>query len=142
MIKTIDNPFKWIEHIKSYKTNVECFDETSWKNFNVFLINRSLSMYEDIIELVNNTQKFHKISNKNLYKIYCSKTKVIRKYEQYLKSKNKDNNRDELIGYISKYYECSNKESLVYLDILSKEDIKNILSSLAIDDKQIKKLLK
>jgi hypothetical protein len=40
------------------------------------------------------------------------------------------------------YFECSNKEVSEYLDLLSKEQIKDILYSFGIDDKKIKELLK
>ena len=62
-------------------------------------------------------------------------------FAKYIKStKPKANN--ELLEVLSNYFQVSTREIKEYLHILSKDQIKNILSSRGINDDEIKKLLK
>ena len=60
---------------------------------------------------------------------------------KYIKTKTKQNVK-ELLEPMVKYFECSFVEANEYVNLLNKEDIKEILIKLGINDKEIKKLIK
>jgi len=124
------NLFGWLEEITQYKSPIDKFTEDDWKTFQPYMIHKYLSMNSEYIELVNYIQKY---SNS-----------TIPQKKVYLKwvGKKKKSNNTELVMKLSQYFLVSKREVIDYLDILNKNDIKNILTSMGEDDKEIKKLLK
>ena len=60
---------------------------------------------------------------------------------RYIKSKTKQNTL-EILEPIVKYFECNFTEANEYVNLLNKEDIKEILIKLGTNEKEIKKLIK
>ena len=60
---------------------------------------------------------------------------------RYIKSKTKQNTL-EILEPMVKYFECSFIEANEYINLLNKEDIKEILIKLGTNEKEIKKLIK
>ena len=60
---------------------------------------------------------------------------------KYFKSKTKQNTK-EILEPIVKYFECSFVEANEYINLLNREEIKDILIKLGINSKEIKKLIK
>ena len=105
------------------------------------MINRLLSMNKNYLELVNYIQTIPITEKEKYYAIYCDLIPKNKIWNKYIKSGSTSKNK-ELINYMTLYFECSSKEVDEYLDLLSKEQIKDILSDFGIEDKEIKKLLK
>ena len=98
-------------------------------------------MNPDYIELVNFIQDYPPQNKKAIYSIYKEYIPKNNKWNKYIKSRNKERNKD-LIKHIKNYYECSAKEAKEYLCILDQDYIKNILSSIGLEKKEITKLIK
>jgi len=105
------------------------------------MIHRFISMNPDYIELVNFIQDYPPQNKKAIYSIYKEYIPKNNKWNKYIKSSNKQPNKD-LVEYIKNYYECSAKEAKEYLCILDQDYIKNILSSMGLEKKEITKLIK
>ena len=60
---------------------------------------------------------------------------------KYLKKESKTNPK-KISEYIGEYMEVGLREANDYISILGKERIKNILHSMGIEDKEIKKIIK
>ena len=60
---------------------------------------------------------------------------------KYLKKESKTNTK-KISEYIGEYMEVGLREANDYISILGKEGSKNILSSMGIEDKEIKKIIK
>lgn len=108
---------------------------------NPFILNRFLSMNKEFIELVNYIQWIPYENKESYYKIYFDILPKKSLWLQYLKTKNKENNKD-LLKILSQYWECSQKEVNENIKFISKDNIKEILKNLSFDDKEITKLLK
>jgi hypothetical protein len=129
--------------------NYVTFEKKSWNDLtqeeidsiNPYLLNRYLSMNPDYLELVNYTQIIPHTEKEKYYKIYSNLIPKKKQWLKYIKSSNKNESK-ELLEYLSKYFECSTREVKDYINILEKKQIEEILTSLGIDDKDIKKLLK
>jgi hypothetical protein len=129
--------------------NYVTFEKKSWNDLtqeeidsiNPYLLNRYLSMNPDYLELVNYTQIIPHTEKEKYYKIYSNLIPKKKQWLKYIKSSNKNESK-ELLEYLSKYFECSTREVKDYINILEKKQIEEILTSLGIDDKDIKKLSK
>ena len=135
------NIFEWLEHLTYKKSSLDSFDEKSWENFNAYMVHRFVSMYQGYIEIANLAQKFPPTDKKGIYNFYCEMLPRKKMFLRYIKTKTKQNIK-ELLEPIVKYFECSFAEANEYVNLLNKEDIKEILIKLGINDKEIKKLIK
>ena len=61
---------------------------------------------------------------------------------KYIKGKKESKYNENVLKYLSKYYEVSQREVIGYLDILTKDEITEIIKKYGIEDKEIKKWLK
>jgi len=135
------NIFDWLKHINQYKTPSSKFTDKDWEVFNSYMIHRFISMNKDFIEVVNYVQEFppqEKVMIYNIYKEFIPKNN---KWNKYIKSKNKEPNKDLVIN-LKNYFKCSVKEAKEYINILDTTDVDRILSSIGLEKKEIKQLLK
>jgi hypothetical protein len=133
--------FDWLKEINYNKSPWSKFSDEHKKSFEPYMINRFLSMNKDYIELVNYVQTTPYSEKEKYYKIYCNFLPKKQFWSKYIKAE-KSNINDELIKHISFYFECASKDAIDYIDLLNKDQLKEILSGLGIEDKEIKKLLK
>ncbi len=97
-------------------------DKEDAKTFDVYMINRFLSMNPDWVFLVNWLQQYtHEMSNELVYKLYSN---IIPKSNTYLKYvKGIDTGyKKELIELFAKHYECSKREAIDLITVLLKYD--------------------
>jgi hypothetical protein len=134
--------FDWLNEITYKKSSTDKFTETDWKTFQQFMINRYLSQNLEYIELVNYIQRLQISDNKQIYEIYKELIPKKQQFLKYIGGSKKNINKNEIAPFISKYFECSIRESNSYIDILDKSDIIEILGKMGINEKESKKLLK
>jgi hypothetical protein len=60
---------------------------------------------------------------------------------KYVKSQ-KQNTYDELLNYVSSYYQCSLGEAEEYIDIIREAGVRGILWEMGVNDKETDKLIK
>ena len=135
------NIFEWLNELTDKKSSLDSFEENAWENFNAYMIHRFVSMYQGYIEIANLAQKFPPTDKKGIYNFYCEMLPRKKMFLRYIKSKTKQNIK-EILEPMVKYFECSFVEANEYVNLLSREDIKEILIKLGINDKEIKKLIK
>lgn len=141
--------FDHLNGITASKTKWENLSEADRKTFSVYMVNRFLSMNSGLTELVNELQKYtiNVLSPREVYKLYCDILPKEKMFFKYIKGDKEEKYPDKLVKMVSKYYECSNKEAIEYLDIFTSEDdlkaqLKVLLQGYGLDDKEIKKLIK
>ena len=141
MAKTI---FEHLSGIKEKKVSWDTLTDADKKTFSPFLINRFLSMNMDYIEFVNDLQKYTVglLKPSEVYKLYYHFLPAQKTWDKYIKSKAEKKYESELLDYLSKWYGVSKREVVDYLDILSKDEVKTILSKFGLDVKKIKSLTK
>ncbi len=133
--------FDWLKEITLNKHKWSSFSEDDKASFNVYMINRYLSMSQEYIDIVNYVQTIPYTEKEKVYKIYCS---IIPKRSVWLKytKSNKKSNPDVLLQYVAKEYTISLGEAKEYIYFLGKEGITDILTRHGVDEKEQKKLLK
>ena len=135
------NIFDWLKAINSTKPPVESFSDKDWEVWNSYMVHRFISMNPDYIEIVNYVQEFPPQEKRMIYSIYREFIPKNNKWNKYIKSKTKQPNKDLVIN-IKNYFQCSVKEAKEYINILDSTDIGRILSSIGLEKKEIKQLLK
>ncbi|MDB4378259.1 hypothetical protein N9Z41_00675 [bacterium] len=133
--------FDWLKHINQFKTPVSKFTDADWDKFNSYVIHRVISMNPDYIEIVNYVQDFppqEKVMIYNIYKEFIPKNN---KWNKYIKSKNKEPNKD-LVIQLKDHFKVSIREVKDYLKILDTTEINRILTNRGLETKEIKQLLK
>ena len=139
--KEIKNIFGWLNEITVQKSPPESFSPKSWDNWNSYMVHRFLSMNRYYIDIVNYVQKMNPQSKKEIYTIYREMIPKKKLWLKYLKKESKTNTK-KISEYIGEYMEVGLREANDYISILGKEGIKNILSSMGIEDKEVKKIIK
>ena len=135
------NIFDWLDEVTLIKRPVEDIPEESWEKWNSYMMHRYLSMYVGYVEIVNYVQKLNPQSKKQIYSIYRQLIPKKKIWLKYIKNQNKSQ-KQELIEYISRYFECGLAEANHYIHIMPPEEIKSILSEMGVNDKEIKKIYK
>ena len=135
------NIFDWLKQINNFKSPVDSITESDWEVFNAYMVHRFLSMNPDFLELVNEVQVLPPTEKKKIYSIYKEYIPKNNKWNKYIKSSVKQRNK-ELLQYLKDYFEVSIREVKDYLKILDNTDISRILTSIGIDNKEIKTLIK
>ena len=102
---------------------------------------RFISMGRKNIEIANIAQKMHPTDKVGIYNFYCSMIPKKKVWNKYIKTTKKPKNKD-LLSLIADYFECGFHEADHYIDVIKKQEIKNILISIGKEKKEITQLLK
>ena len=134
----------WINQLLVYKKNWSDFTKDEQKKFSPFIINRWLSMDKEFIEIVNYFQKYAigTLEPREVYKWYCDVLPKGKRFNKYIKGKKFKKYDDWLIKQLCEYFECSKLQAIEYLELIDKQELKDILEMYGIDKKQIKKVCK
>tara|TARA_R110001592_G_scaffold43260_2_gene140346 strand:- start:577 stop:993 length:417 start_codon:yes stop_codon:yes gene_type:complete len=133
--------FNWLNEVTVKKTPTTHFSQEDWDGWNSYMVHRFLSMNKGYIDLVNIAQKFHPTDKKGLYNFYKEFIPKKKVWNKYIKNQNKKDTK-ELSKIISKYLEIGVDEAGLYIPILGKMGVKDILKGIGLEDKEIKKILK
>jgi hypothetical protein len=134
----------WINQILVHKKSWNSFNETDQKTFSPFIINRWLSMDEEFIEVVNYFQKYAigTLEPREVYEWYSDFLPRGKRYNKYIKSKSKKKYDPILVDIACRYFECSKQQVGEYLELIHKEELKEILEMYGTEKNQIKRMIK
>ena len=133
--------FDHINHITSNQTKDywDILTETEKKQWSNYMINRFLSMKMEWTDFVNEIQKL-KLDPKQLYVVYSSILPKGNQYLKYIKKKKGTIYNTQVIQKVSEYFEISKSESEDYLNLLSKEQIRELVSKYGYANKELKQM--
>ena len=124
-----------------YKTSSDTFTEEDWGLWNTYMVHRFISMDENYVELVNYIQTIPYENKEQVYNVYKEMLPKRKAFFRYIKAGKKIKNR-ELLKHVSEYFECSLREANDYISLLKVKELKQILTSLGIEEKEQKIILK
>ncbi len=137
----IKNIFCWLNHITLYKTPSTEFTDNDWEKFNSYMVHRFISMHVYYVEIADLAQGLMPNNKKEIYNFYREMIPKRKIWLQYIKTKNKEVNKD-LISHIASYYEVGSREARSYINVITDKEMPIILGEMGLEDKEIKKLLK
>ncbi len=144
-MKTLFDHLKAIEEIQNLDY-YDTLDESDRKTFNVYMVNRFLSMIIDYIPVVNEIQMYwNQIGPRETYLFYSQILPRKRQYAKYTKSANESSAYEESVEAIVKqHFSVSLYEAREYLRILysnteGRASLRTLLQSYGCDEKLLKK---
>ena len=117
----MSNPFDYVKEILQSKNNL-IVDEHTEKDYNPFIINRTLSYHQDCVYFANEMNRRHHLDKKwqNLFLLNTIRSKK-RPFAKWVKSE-----KSEDLECIKKVYGYSNSKAEEVLNLLSKEEIQQL----------------
>ena len=126
------NPFDHIKNLHIKRRTWDDFNDEEKKSFNVFIINKGLSMNPDYLGIVNMVQNFtglnQVISPKEVFNIYFNLLPNNFRFYKWIKGE-KNKKDKEKAEYLAMHFKVSTREAYDYLDILDKKTINSILKN-------------
>jgi len=137
-------PFDFLKLVHNKKVNWSELTEAEQKSWNTFIINRALSFTSDYLDIVNKIQPYTggQLTPAEIFKYYQSMLPSNFRFQKWIKGNKTKSFNPNMIEIISDYLECSTKQAEDYLNILEKNEIKELLKHIGMQDDQIKKLMK
>ena len=126
------NPFDHIKNLHTKKRRWEDFNDEEKKSFNVFIINKGLSMNPNYLGIVNMIQNFtglnQIISPKEVFNIYFNLLPTNFRYYKWIKGE-KTKKEKEKAEYLAMHFKVSTREAYDYLKILDKKTINKVIKN-------------
>ena len=126
------NPFDHIKNLHTKKRRWEDFNDEEKKSFNVFIINKGLSMNPNYLGIVNMVQNFtglnQILSPKEVFNIYFNLLPTNFRYYKWIKGE-KTKKDKEKAEYLAMHFKVSTREAYDYLQLLDRKTINSIIKN-------------
>ena len=126
------NPFDHIKNLHTKKRHWKDFNDEEKKSFNVFIINKGLSMNPNYLGIVNMVQNFtglnQVISSKEVFNIYFNLLPNNFRFYKWIKGE-KTKKDKEKAEYLATHFKVSTREAYDYLQILDRKTINSIIKN-------------
>jgi hypothetical protein len=126
------NPFDHIKNLHTKKRCWEDFNDEEKKSFNIFIINKGLSMNPNYLGIVNMVQNFtglnQIISSKEVFNIYFNLLPNNFRFYKWIRGE-KTKKDKEKAEYLAMHFKVSTREAYDYLQLLDKKTINSIIKN-------------
>ena len=126
------NPFDHIKNLHTKKRTWNDFNDEEKKSFNVFIINKALSMNPNYLGIVNMVQNFtglnQILSQKEVFNLYFNLLPTKFKFYKWIKGE-KNKKDKEKAEYLAIHFKVSTREAYDYLKVLDKKTINKIIKN-------------
>ena len=125
-------PFDHVKNLHTKKRRWEDFNDEEKKSFNVFIINKALSMNPSYLGIVNMIQNFtglnQILSQKEVFNIYFNLLPSKFRFYKWIKGE-KNKKEKEKAEYLAMHFKVSTREAYDYLKILDRKTINKIIKN-------------
>jgi hypothetical protein len=111
------NPFDYVNSINDTKQDI-MIDDITEKKYSAFMINRSLSYFNDTVGIANLMNQYHHLDNKLQYHFLINIVRKRKRFSKWIKPVTESD-----IGVVKEYYGYSNEKARQVLPLLSPEQI-------------------
>ena len=126
------NPFDHLKNLHTKKRTWDDFNDEEKKSFNVFIINKALSMNPSYLGIVNMIQNFtglnQILSQKEVFNIYFNLLPSKFRFYKWIKGE-KNKKEKEKAEYLAMHFKVSTREAYDYLKILDRKTINKIIKN-------------
>ena len=126
------NPFDHIKNLHTKKRRWKDFNDEEKKSFNVYIINKALSMNPNYLGKVNMVQNFTGLNQilpqKEVFNLYYSLLPTKFRFYKWIKGE-KTKKDKEKAEYLAMHFKVSIREAYDYLKILDKKTINQIIKN-------------
>ena len=126
------NPFEHVKNLHTKKRTWNDFNDEEKKSFNVFIINKALSMNPNYLSIVNMVQNYtglnQILSQKEVFNLYYSLLPTKFRFYRWIKGE-KTKKEKEKAEYLAMHFKVSTREAYDYLKILDKKTINKVIKN-------------
>jgi len=119
------SPFDYLGSINTTKTDIMT-DDLDEKSYNAFMINRSLSYFNDTVLMANEMNQHAHLDSRMQYDFYLE---IVRKRKRFSKWTKEDKSKD--IDAIKEYYGYSKAKAYQVLSLINKDHLEKIYSAIS-----------
>ena len=114
------NPFEYLNAINYTKQNI-MVDDLTEKTYNPFMVNRSLSYFNDTALIANEMNQHHHLDNRLQFDFFIN---IIRKKKRFSKWNKPETVSD--VEVVKEYYGYNNEKARSALSLLTREQINEL----------------
>ena len=135
------NPFDHIKNLHTKQRNWSDFNDEEKKSFNIFIINKALSMNPNYLNIVNMVQRYtnNMLNPKEVFNLYFNLLPNKFRFYKWIKG-TKDKNKEKY-QILAQHFKCSSREVKDYIELLDKKEVNKILKLYKNDNTTSKKTL-
>ena len=135
------NPFDHIKNLHTKQRSWDDFNDEEKKSFNIFIINKALSMNPNYLDIVNMVQRYtnNMLNPKEVFNLYFNLLPNKFRFYKWIKG-TKDKNKEKY-QILAQHFKCSSREAKDYMELLDKKEVNKILKLYKNDNKTSKKTL-
>ena len=121
------NPFDHIKNLHTKQRSWDDFNDEEKKSFNIYIINKALSMNPNYLGIVNMVQRYtnNMLNPKEVFNLYFNLLPNKFRFYKWIKG-TKDKNKEKY-QILAQHFKCSSRESKDYIELLNKKEINKIL---------------
>ena len=121
------NPFDHIKNLHTKQRSWDDFNDEEKKSFNIFIINKALSMNPNYLSIVNMVQRYtnNLLDPKEVFNLYFNLLPNKFRFYKWIKG-TKDKNKEKY-QILAQHFKCSSREAKDYIELLNKKEINKIL---------------
>ena len=136
--------FDFIDGVTSKKKEWSTWSTPDQKLFSPFIVNRWLSMRQDLTVLINELQTYTigLLRPQETYRLYHDFLPKSKSFAKYVKGKKEDKYSVKLVEQIAEHFLISKSEAEDYVDIMNNEQCTSILKLYGYTDAEMKTMLK
>lgn len=116
----IMNPFEYVKAINNTKKDI-MVDDIAEKEYNSFMVNRSLSNFRDTVLYANLMNVNHHLDNRLQFDFFINTIKKKNRFSKWLKPIKYEN-----LDILKEYYGYSNEEAKSVLSLLNNKQIEEL----------------
>lgn len=107
------NPFEYLNTINTTKKDI-MVDDAAEKSYNAYMVNRSLSYFNDSVLYANEMNKYHHLDNKLQYHFLINSIRPRKRFSKWMKKSDQDS-----VEVVKEYYGYSNEKARQVLSLFS-----------------------
>ena len=121
------NPFDHIKNLHTKQRSWDDFNDEEKKSFNIFIINKALSMNPNYLDIVNMVQRYtnNMLNPKEVFNLYFNLLPNKFRFYKWIKG-TKDKNKEKY-QILAQHFKCSSREAKDYIELLDKKEVNKIL---------------
>ena len=135
------NPFDHIKNLHTKQRSWDDFNDEEKKSFNIYIINKALSMNPNYLDIVNMVQRYtnNMLNPKEVFNLYFDLLPNKFRFYKWIKG-TKDKNKEKY-QILAQHFKCSSREAKDYMELLDKKEVNKILKLYKNDNTTSKKTL-
>ena len=136
--------FDFVDGVTSKKKEWSKWSDLDQSKFAPFIVNRWLSMRQDLTEIINELQCYTigLLRPQETYRLYHELLPTNKAFAKYIKGKKEDKFSDKLIIQIADHYKVSKSEATDYVELMDQTSCTRLLGLYGYTESEIKTMSK